>query len=86
MTAGEGPDDVAAGLDLDEETGFEFFAIAADMGPISLSENKKAALGRGADGGIYKRSVIAAAQRGARRHVVDCWSEWSWSGFMGCAR
>jgi hypothetical protein len=37
ITAGEGPEDLVS----DGDTGLEFFAEEADMGPISLSKIKK---------------------------------------------
>jgi hypothetical protein len=54
ITAGDGPEaaGLEAGLPPAGDTDFGFFAVEADMGPISLSEKQKAALKRGADGRI----------------------------------
>jgi hypothetical protein len=46
ITAGEGPEDGPADLDWDGDTGLEFFAEEADMGPISLSKIKSRAQAR----------------------------------------
>jgi hypothetical protein len=49
MSAGDGPDEATDALaGLAGKVDLEVFAVVDVMGPISLSENKKAALERGA--------------------------------------